>query len=246
MWKNKEFVIECILNSFSKTEVLKKLNLKNNGGNYNTLSSFILDNKIDISHFGTRGSSNRFVSKYLGIEDILIKDSKFKSSNHLKEKLYKLGLKSRLCEICGQSELWLDKKMSLILDHINGERLDNRIENLRIVCPNCNATLDTHCRGTRPRAGKRVYKYKFDKCECGLDKRIESRTCRKCRFPKKDIEVLSKETFRRKRKVERPTYDVLIKQITECGYVAVGRIYGVSDNAVRKWVRMYEKYGMDY
>jgi hypothetical protein len=37
------------------------------------------------------------------------------------------------------------KKMSLILDHINGVNNDNRIENIRIVCPNCNATLDTHC-----------------------------------------------------------------------------------------------------
>ena len=35
--------------------------------------------------------------------------------------------------------------MSLILDHINGVHNDNRLENLRIVCPNCNATLPTHC-----------------------------------------------------------------------------------------------------
>jgi hypothetical protein len=43
-----------------------------------------------------------------------------------------------------QGEEWVGKKMSLILDHINGVNNDNRIEN-RIVCPNCNATLDTHC-----------------------------------------------------------------------------------------------------
>lgn len=46
---------------------------------------------------------------------------------------------------CGQGEEWMGKKMSLILDHINGVHDDNRIQNLRIVCPNCNATLDTHC-----------------------------------------------------------------------------------------------------
>lgn len=47
--------------------------------------------------------------------------------------------------MCGQGEEWNGKKMSLILDHINGVHNDNRLENLRIVCPNCNATLDTHC-----------------------------------------------------------------------------------------------------
>ena len=39
----------------------------------------------------------------------------------------------------------MNKKISLILDHINGVHNDNRITNLRFVCPNCNATLDTHC-----------------------------------------------------------------------------------------------------
>jgi len=41
--------------------------------------------------------------------------------------------------------------MSLILDHANGDALDNRLENLRIVCPNCNATLETHCGKNKPR-----------------------------------------------------------------------------------------------
>ena len=65
-------------------------------------------------------------------------------SKYLKKRLYIEGLKKRECELCGQGEEWKGKKMSLILDHINGVHDDNRLINLRIVCPNCNATLETH------------------------------------------------------------------------------------------------------
>jgi hypothetical protein len=64
---------------------------------------------------------------------------------HLKRRLFEEGYKERACESCGQGEVWRGRQMALILDHINGVRNDNRLENLRILCPNCAATLDTHC-----------------------------------------------------------------------------------------------------
>ena len=64
---------------------------------------------------------------------------------HIKRRLLAEGLKEPRCELCGQGEIWQGKPMSMILDHINGVRDDHRLENLRMVCPNCAATLDTHC-----------------------------------------------------------------------------------------------------
>ena len=48
------------------------------------------------------------------------------------------------------------------------------------------------------------------------------------------------------RKVERPPYKQLLLEISESGYVKTGKLYGVSDNSIRKWVKMYEKHGENF
>jgi hypothetical protein len=125
--------------------------------------------------------------------------------------------------------------MGLILDHVNGVRDDNRLENLRIVCPNCAATLDTHC-------GRKNRRDLVRACErCGepfRPNRPEQRFCSSAcgaRYPR---EGKPNPTLRR---VARPPYEQLMSEIAATSYLAVGRTYGVSDNAVRKWVRQYER-----
>lgn len=155
----------------------------------------------------------------------------------LKRRLYEHGLKERRCELCGQDEQWRGRPMSLILDHANGVRDDHRLENLRIVCPNCAATLETHCgrrntldRDERPCA----------RCAAGFDpRRRGQRYCSPAcgsRYPR-----TSGGTNLKLRRVERPPYEQLVAEIAATSYVAVGRRYGVSDNAIRKWVRAYER-----
>ena len=158
-------------------------------------------------------------------------DSIFNTTN-LKYRLYDEGLKERICEKCGQDEIWNNEKISLILDHINGVNTDNRLENLRIVCPNCNTTLPTH-------GGKNKNNSKYLKaidnnvvknyCSCGkiIDKKAVK--CKNCDMYKQ-------------RKVKRPEYSILVKEIKELGYLGTGRKYGVSDNAIRKWKKFYENY----
>lgn len=126
--------------------------------------------------------------------------------------------------------------MSLILDHINGVHDDNRLENLRILCPNCNATLDTHCgRQNRIPVGPR---------ECEL-----CRTSFMPGYPKQRFCSVSCGRRARgshaprpgRRKVARPTLKQLRTDLQSMSYLAVGRMYGVSDTAVRKWIRSYER-----
>jgi len=220
----KENLEEIVRTSNTQKECLLKLGIRNAGGNPKTLKKYIELYDLDTSHFIKNYDRMVYLNKnnVTPIEDVLVEKSTYSRST-LKKRLYTEGLKERVCEKCGQDEIWNGEKMSLILDHINGIHDDNRIENLRIVCPNCNATLDTHC-------GKNN-KEKHYYCECGNEISKNSKMCMEC---------LGKTN----RKVERPSYERLKIEIKKVGYSATGRKYGVSDNAIRKWIKTYEKHGI--
>lgn len=217
----KKVLLEAVKSSKTKTECLKKLGLRAAGGNYKTLMKYINRYNIDISHFNSDEIRKQKLSllgktKKIPLIDILTTGSTY-NRGHLKERLFNDGIKKRKCELCGQNEMWNGKKMSLIIDHINGVWDDNRIENLRIVCPNCNATLPTHC---------------------GKNKKTEEP-----KIDKRTILTKNKEEFLiRSRKVERPDYNTLISEVELFGYTGTGKKYGVSDNTIRKWIKFYEKY----
>ncbi len=224
---------EAIVAADSISDVLRHFGLRVAGDNHRTVTRWVEEWGISTEHF-THGKGRPVGRRYeaLPLEEVLVERSAY-SRAKLKQRLYETGLRARECELCGQGEQWRGAPMSLILDHVNGVHDDNRLENLRIVCPNCNATLPTHCGRNNVTTG-------------------EPRPCKLCGTEFKPNYGAQLYCSRRcgqrndrvgrpnpgARRVERPPYEQLMEEIATSSWSAVGRRYGVSCNAVRKWVQL--------
>jgi hypothetical protein len=133
-------------NSSTLVEVIRKLGLKVRAGNYKTVNRYIKKNELDTSHFVGSSHKGKLLEGSYSLKDILTKDSKYTSSFHLKNRLIKHKVLENKCTSCGILPEWNGKKLSMVLDHINGYHQDNRLENLRLLCPNCNSQEPTFCR----------------------------------------------------------------------------------------------------
>ncbi len=147
-------LIKAAKESRSFRQVIEKLGLIPAGGNYDQVKRYLSDLKIDISHFTGRAWSRglNHPGKYVQIlEEVLVKGSSYQSFK-LKKRLYRAGLKKARCEECGWAKKSEDGRIPLELDHVNGDKQDNRLVNLRILCPNCHSLKPTH-RGRNKRRG---------------------------------------------------------------------------------------------
>lgn len=148
-WSTEELTIS-VKTSFSYRQVIKKLRLQSTGGNYAQIKKYIKENHLDIKHFKGRGWNaglHGIGIVRIPLENILVSNSTFQSYK-LKRRLFAVKLKPQHCEQCGWAEKTETGYLPLELDHINGDHADNRIENLRVLCPNCHS-LTPHHRGRK-------------------------------------------------------------------------------------------------
>jgi 5-methylcytosine-specific restriction endonuclease McrA len=112
---------------------------------------------------GIKRTSDEVESRKIPLE--LILDNTYKiGSNHLKKRLFIEKVKDEICEECGINNNWNGKKLNLHLDHIDGDKLNNNLDNLRILCPNCHSQTDTYAgRNIKLKNIKKGYKYKYSK-----------------------------------------------------------------------------------
>ena len=213
----KEELIKLSQECSSLTEILRKQGKSASGAAISTLKSKL--EEYEIPYFFIR---TKDVPKQIPLFEILKKDRPY-SSNKLKERLISEGLKENVCEICGQNSQWNGMPLTLQLDHINGDHNDNRLENLRILCPNCHTQTETF--------GNKRKKPKNHCIDCGVEICDFSTRCNSCA---RKMRVKYKVSLK-----DRPSKEELSVLIKTKSFVDIGKIYGVSDNAIRKWCKSY-------
>lgn len=158
-------------------------------------------------------------------EEIFIKDSPVSQKvlrNRYKQKTKDEDYK---CSICGQEPYWNGKELTLTLDHINGDNRDDRLENLRWICPNCDRQLDTF--GSKNI--KSIKKKNF--CQrCGKEINRDSVYCIKCNGIQRSIEQIESQIDREtlKNKIRSQPFEQIAKEYKK-----------TSGNAIKKWCKHY-------
>ena len=202
--------------------ILATFSLLNKGGNYRTLRARAVEEGLDWDglaeqwHKKALDRVHNWIKKPL--QSLLVENSSY-NRGHLKKRLLKAGLLEEKCSRCGQGAEWMGEPLSLILDHINGVGNDNRIKNLRMLCPQCNSQMPTFAGRNNKRKTLAIKNVCRD---CGAPIMRCSIRCKKCY-------VLTE------RRVIRPELMILKEEVERFGWEATGRKYGVSGNAIRKW-----------
>lgn len=147
IWKLKKADLEFAIKSASTfADILRHFNFATSSRNYKVLQSKLDSEDIDWSHLPTGLGTNK--GKIYGPRPliptsfILVKGSTF-SRVSLKKRLLREGLLRNECYNCFLPPEWNGQPLKLQIDHVNGIHNDNRLENLRILCPNCHSQTET-------------------------------------------------------------------------------------------------------
>lgn len=265
---NKQSMIEIAPNVHSYSELMRQLGVKPVSGNFSTVKKKIKEYNINISHFTGRvwNKNQRSKKKYI-LSEILVQNSPYNTPSKIRQRLIDEGVKEHKCERCGLTE-WLKEPIKLELHHINGVNTDNRIENLSILCPNCHAFTDNY-RGKNVKRSalseRREVEYrKFREAlasnvdgnpEPSLNKEgaetlhdkpkfVNIDYCKTCQksfaVNSKNKTFCSVDCYRRYNHSTVPTPGEIFEAFDKHkNFLQVGRYFGVSDNAVRKWCNSY-------
>lgn len=218
MGTDEEFA-EVVKQANSVADVLRLVRRARVGTNYAVVRERISSLGLSTNHWKRTGSATR-----LSLNECLRENSTY-SRVKLKQRLITAGLLKNVCALCGCDPVWMGKPLVLRLDHENGVNDDGRLENLRLLCPNCDSQSSTYC-GRNKKSPDRSDKRK---CSCGTPISARASRCKPCQ-----LEFLIKISRNQKTKINWPRIGELEAMLKTHNFSECGRLLGVSDNAVRK------------
>lgn len=219
---NEVLLRQAVEASTSKAEVLLSLGLIPAGGNYKKLNEQCT--KFGINTDGLKRNYDSF-KRLQALPDALVfcENSTYSNRTHIKKRLLRDHGFEYKCAECGLGDEWNGRKIVLTLEHKNGVRNDHRLENLCFLCPNCHSQTTTYA-GRNLRQGGICG-------DCGARLKKKVKAC---------PQGCNKGAARPEReKIAWLPSDELRALVEEHGYSGVGRMLGVSDNAVRKRLRTH-------
>ncbi len=150
---NDNDIFSACKNAQSCRQALSLISLAYTTSNIRWLKRKIANNNICTSHWlgqgHLRGKTHNWNHK-APLSEVLVAN-RLCSSSKLKQRLIKENMIQNQCAVCGISS-WLGKELVLHLDHVNGVHDDNRIENIRLLCPNCHSQTHTYCGKNRKKS----------------------------------------------------------------------------------------------
>ena len=218
----KEQVEAALENSKSIKEFMANIGIPVNNGNYRRAKMIVEQYNLELPKFDFAENARiQGLRIRISNDDFFAKGNKIVNGQVLKKRLIEEG-RSDSCSECGQPPTWNNKPLVLQLDHINGDRFDNRRKNLRILCPNCHTQTETYSN----RAGTKKYTY----CSCGARKAKSSIRCNQCNSKHR---IVSGKGLT----IIWPDVNEIILLIRKTNYSQVARDLGVSDNAIRNYLK---------
>lgn len=237
---------DAVARSVNLREVLRCLGIIPAGGNYETTKRRISKLGIDTSHF-TGLPSHPVYKEPRPIEEYLI-DGKTVSTDRLRRRLIREGVFERKCHSCNLTD-WLSRPIPLELDHVDGRRENNKLDNLRLLCPNCHALTGTY-------RGRNQEKHKvalIKACSGPVAQLVGGnplkmgtgrvrippgppKLCADCQKPisRSAIRCRSCTKIGVNASIEWPEVSVLLENLKIKSYCQLAKELGVSDNAIRK------------